>query len=269
LLFSLVEIPGREEATGMGKPSAENGRISFSAFEKAVRDAEDQKIEALVTAPIAKRSWQMAGIPWAGHTDYLHRLQPRAIMFFWSPGLKVALFTHHIPLRDVISHIKRTELSDFFITLHRNLTQVGFSPSSYLVCGLNPHAGEGGLLGREEEEEIIPALLTGRESGLPLEGPHPPDVIFRLARARNSAVVIALYHDQGLIPFKLEAFEKGVNVTLGLRFVRTSPDHGTAFDIAGKGTADPESMVQAIILADTFAKRGFAPRAASRKKQSR
>jgi 4-hydroxythreonine-4-phosphate dehydrogenase len=161
----------------------------------------------------------------------------------------VALFSHHIPLKQAITKIKTKELLEYFLRLRSSLIQAGKRNMSFLVSGLNPHAGEEGMLGSEENEEIAPAIKKAREEGVPIKGPYPPDVVFRKAYGLSDTLVIALYHDQGLIAFKMAVFERGVNLTLGLPFVRTSPDHGTAFDIAGKGKANPRSMSEAIKLA--------------------
>jgi 4-hydroxythreonine-4-phosphate dehydrogenase len=173
-------------------------------------------------------------------------------MAFWSEKIKVALFSHHVSLKQAITKVKSKELSEYFLCLHESLIYAGKSNVSFLVSGLNPHAGEEGLLGTEENEEISPAVQKAREEGIPIQGPYPPDVVFRKAYGLPDTMVIALYHDQGLIAFKMAAFDEGVNVTLGLPFVRTSPDHGTAFDIAGKGKANPQSMTEAVKLAVEF-----------------
>jgi 4-hydroxythreonine-4-phosphate dehydrogenase len=229
--------------------SRENGESSFQYFDRAVKEAREGTLDAVVTAPISKHSWALAGIPYPGHTEYLSRAHPGAIMAFWSKKIKVALFSHHISLKQAIEKIKTKELLNFFCHLHKSLIQTGKINMSFLVSGLNPHAGEEGLLGSEEQEEIAPAVQRAREKGIPIQGPYPPDVVFRKAYGLPDTMVIALYHDQGLIAFKMAAFDNGVNMTLGLPFVRTSPDHGTAFDIAGKGKANPQSMIEAIKLA--------------------
>ena len=241
---------GRRAQPGhRGMPDKDNGAASFRYFEDAVAAAQAKEIEAIVTAPISKKSWELAGIPWRGHTEYLASLYPGAIMTFWSEPLTVALFSHHLPLRDALAGIAKADLVKFFRTLKDGLEAVSGGPHEFLVAGLNPHAGEDGLLGREELDEIAPAVCEARESGIPISGPFPPDVVFRSALGRPGKVVIALYHDQGLIPFKLAAFETGVNATLGMPFLRTSPDHGTAFDIVGKNLADPRSMIAALRMA--------------------
>jgi 4-hydroxythreonine-4-phosphate dehydrogenase len=253
---SLAAVAGPEEAPTVGRVSAGNGEASFRAFEAAVGAARSGRIQAVVTAPISKAAWALAGRPFRGHTEYLAGLYPDAIMAFWSEPLKVALFSHHRPLREAVEAIRRDALVGFFRSLSRGLERVPDGPSRLLVAGLNPHAGEGGHLGREEEDEIRPALETLRSEGIPVDGPFPPDTVFLQALNKKDALVVALYHDQGLIPFKLLAFAAGVNVTLGLPFVRTSPDHGTAFDIAGRGVADARSMEEAVRLAAAFSATG-------------
>jgi 4-hydroxythreonine-4-phosphate dehydrogenase len=246
---SLWEIKLPMEAAQKGVVSEKNGEASFRFFEEALKKAQEGALDAIVTSPISKHSWSLASIPFSGHTEYLSRLYPNAIMTFWSEKIKVALFSHHISLKKAIERIKTKELLGFFLSLHKSLIQTGTKNMSFLVSGLNPHAGEEGLLGTEEIEEIFPAIERAREKGIPIQGPYPPDVVFRKAYGLPDTMVIALYHDQGLIAFKVAAFEEGINLTLGLPFVRTSPDHGTAFDIAGQGKANPRSMTEAIKLA--------------------
>lgn len=236
----------------MGHPSAANGFFSYSAFQLAVKAAREGQLEAVVTAPISKYSWSLAKIPWKGHTEYLSHSFPRAIMSFWSQPLKVALFTHHLPLSQVSPLITKENLMNFFHDLHQAIMKTSVTIDEYFVAGFNPHAGEEGLLGQEEGTQIIPAVRAAQQAGLPIQGPFPPDTVFHQVLNRERTMVIALYHDQGLIPFKLVAFTCGVNVTLGMPFIRTSPDHGTAFDIAGQGKADPTSMKEAIKWAFRF-----------------
>jgi 4-hydroxythreonine-4-phosphate dehydrogenase len=246
-------IPSSLKTVGKGRPSAKNGLESFLYFKAAVAEAREGDLQAIVTAPISKSSWALAGLPWRGHTDYLSHFYRGAIMAFWSKKLKVALFSHHVSLKEALRKIERASLLAFFISLDRSLKKMRPGGLELLVSGLNPHAGEDGLLGGEEKREIAPAVKEARRRGIKISGPYPPDVVFRLGLGPPSKVVIALYHDQGLIPFKLTAFASGVNLTLGLPFIRTSPDHGTAFDIAGKNQADPRSLVEAIKLAASLA----------------
>lgn len=252
----LRAVPGPSAPSAPGKITAENGEASFRTFEAAVAEARAGRLAAVVTAPISKAAWALAGHPFRGHTEYLARLYPGVIMAFWSERLKVALLSHHRPLSEAVAAVRRAALLDFFRSLHRFLENVPGGPFRLLTAGLNPHAGEDGLLGREEAEEIRPAVESAASEGIPVSGPFPPDTVFLKALGKSDTVVVALYHDQGLIPFKLEAFAAGVNVTLGLPFVRTSPDHGTGFDIAGQGVADAGSMEKAVRLAAAFSATG-------------
>jgi 4-hydroxythreonine-4-phosphate dehydrogenase len=247
--LSLLEVENPLKTVKKGSPTKENGQASFLFFKKAFEEAKTGTMQALVTAPVSKQSWKLAGLKWLGHTDFLSQVYPQATMAFWSERIKVALFTHHLPLKTALEKIKKEGLLDFFLLLHQHTERIQPEAFQFLVAGMNPHAGEEGLFGSEEEEEIIPAIDHAKKKGMRISGPFPPDVVFRKALNQPDKIVIALYHDQGLIPFKLEAFEKGVNTTLGLPFIRTSPDHGTAFDIADKTVANPESMVEAIKLA--------------------
>ena len=252
----LVPVPGPPGPVALGRAAPANGEASFRAFETAIAEARGGRLEAVVTAPISKAAWALAGQPYRGHTDYLERLYPGAVMTFWSERLKVALFSHHRPLREAVAAVRKDALLVFLRSLHRGLARLPGGPYRLLVAGLNPHAGEDGSLGREEAEEIRPAVDAAAAEGIPVSGPFPPDVVFLKALGQADTVAAALYHDQGLIAFKLEAFAEGVNATLGLPFVRTSPDHGTAFDIAGRGLADPRSMGEAVRLAAAFSATG-------------
>ncbi len=245
----LFEIETPLKTVKKGAAYKENGISSFSFLKEAAEEAKKGTIQALVTGPISKHSWKLAGLKWKGHTDFFSRIYPQAIMAFWSDRMKTALFSHHLPLKEALKRVKKEKLKDFFLHLHHCLERIQPETFRFLVAGLNPHAGESGLLGSEEDKEIVPAIKEAQKQGMNISGPFPPDVVFRNALNRTETVVIALYHDQGLIPFKLEAFEKGVNITLGLPFIRTSPVHGTAYDIAGKGIASSQSMVEAIRLA--------------------
>jgi 4-hydroxythreonine-4-phosphate dehydrogenase len=242
-----------------GEPSAEAGQISFKSFARAIEMASQGYLEAVVTAPVSKLSWSLAGLPWRGHTEYLEGIYPEAIMAFWSQKIRVALFSHHVSLKQAMEKVKKASLLDFFLRLENSVRPLVTNKVEFLVAGLNPHAGEDGLLGEEEKKEIIPAIQEAQKMGLNFSGPYPPDTIFRQALERKDCWVVALYHDQGLIAFKLMSFEKGVNVTLGLPFVRTSPDHGTAFDIATKRIASEESMLAAINLAYKMARSSGPP----------
>lgn len=254
----LRDAPGPAETVPKGVSGAASGRASFSWFEEAVAYARRGELDAVVTAPVSKNSWRLAGIPWRGHTEYLESLYPDAVMSFWSDRLTVALLSHHLPLDEALAQVTVPDLRRLFRVIHESAMVRRPGPEAeILVSGLNPHAGENGLLGKEEVEIIGPAVEEARRSGIRIRGPFPPDTVFREALGRPERIVAAMYHDQGLIPFKLAAFETGVNVTLGLPFVRTSPDHGTAFDIAGRIAADPGSMAASLRLAATLSAASF------------
>jgi len=224
---------------------------SFMYVKKAVSLVLEGSAHAVVTAPISKQKWIGAGNRFMGHTDFLVRSSgvDHWAMFFWSELMKVALFTAHMPLRKVFGKIKKKNIMNFCRLIDSELFRLTGKRFDLLMSGINPHSGESGTIGSEEENEIIPAVNILKKE-MKIEGPFPPDTVFIEAEKRNDPVVISLYHDQGLIPFKLKNINSGVNITLGLPFIRTSPDHGTAFDIAGKGIADPGSMTEAIKLAD-------------------
>jgi 4-hydroxythreonine-4-phosphate dehydrogenase len=238
-----------------GALSANAGRAAYDAICAAVRDAQAGTVAAIATAPVNKLAFSRAGLPWKGHTDLLAHLtgSPRVAMMFWSEPLKVVLATIHVPLADVPRLITREVLSDTFDLTARELPRFGVASPRIALAGLNPHAGEDGLLGGEEQRVLRPAVEAAQQRGLHVDGPFPGDTVFvRAARGEFDAVV-ACYHDQGLIPVKLLAFGQAVNVTLGLPIIRTSVDHGTAFDIAGRGVADPASMITATLLAARLA----------------
>ncbi len=236
--------------------NAKNRDPSFEYVKTAVGFALEKKVHALVTAPISKEKWLRAGVPFKGHTELLAQTAgvKNYSMFFWSESLKVALYTIHIPLKEIFQQIRGEEILRFIRFVDRELCRLFKKKFTFLVSGLNPHAGEGGFLGTEEKDVIIPAIDALRP-GISIDGPYPPDTVFLKARDTKDSVVISWYHDQGLIAFKLLNFHSGVNMTLGLPYIRTAPDHGTAFDIAGKGIANPSSMEQAIRLAEYLVKR--------------
>jgi 4-hydroxythreonine-4-phosphate dehydrogenase len=234
-----------------GVLSAEAGRAAYEAICAAVKDAMDGRVSAVATAPVNKLGFSRAGLQWKGHTDLLAHLtgSPRVAMMFWSEPLKVVLATVHVPLADVPGLITPALLGEIIDLTARELPRFGIARPRIALAGLNPHAGEEGLLGMEEMRVLRPAVEEARSRGIAIDGPFPGDTIFGRATRGEFDVVIACYHDQGLIPVKLLAFGRAVNVTLGLPIVRTSVDHGTAFDIAGKGIADPSSMIEAVLLA--------------------
>ena len=214
----------------------------------AVQACQEHQLDALVTAPISKEGFHRAGIQVPGHTEMLADLcQVRryAMMLFGGP-LRVVLATRHIPISEVSARLTPAVLEESIRLTAEALPWLGARRARVAVCGLNPHAGEGGDIGREDIEVIAPVIRRLRKQGLHITGPLPGDTVFHQAAAGDYDAVVAMYHDQGLAPLKLIAFDSGVNLTLGLPIVRTSPDHGTAFAIAGKNQARPDSMIEAI-----------------------
>ena len=240
-----------------GVLSAGAGRAAYETIVRAVRDAQSGGIQAIATAPINKEALALAGLPWRGHTEMLASLTDTAqvAMMFWSDKLRVVLATIHIPLARVPAALTIESLSAIIALTHKELPRFGIAHPRMALAGLNPHAGEHGILGREEIDVLEPAVARSVSAGVDVAGPFPGDTIFVRAMRGEFDAVIACYHDQGLIPVKMAAFGQAVNVTLGLPIIRTSVDHGTAFDIAGKDIADPESMVQAVLLAARLATR--------------
>lgn len=239
-----------------GRVSAASGRAAYETIVKAVAAVRERRAAALVTAPINKEALSAAGLEWKGHTDLLAHLcgVPEGVaMMFWSERLRVVLATVHIPLRDVPSALTEPRMLDTIRVTARSMPQFGIATPRIGVAGLNPHAGEHGLFGREDEDVIRPAVARAAAEGITASGPFPADTLFVRAARGEFDVVVAAYHDQGLVPVKLLAFGRAVNVTIGLPIIRTSVDHGTAFDIARQGVADEGSLVEAILLAARLA----------------
>lgn len=234
-----------------GMVDGESGRRAYAEILRAVDDALAKRVDGIVTAPINKAAFAAAGLGWKGHTDLLAHLcdVPDVAMMFWSAKLRVVLATVHIPLSEVPGALTKARLLSTIRLTASSLPRFGIVSPRIAVCGLNPHAGEDGLLGSEEIETIRPAIEAARAEGADVHGPFPADTLFVRAARGEFDAVIACYHDQGLVPVKLLSFGHSVNVTLGLPIIRTSVDHGTAFDIARQGKADPGSMVEAILLA--------------------
>src|SRR5687767_1265759 len=248
---------GSQHPFAPGVLSAEAGQAAYETIVRAVRDAQAGGIQGIATAPLNKEALALAGLPWRGHTEMLASLTSAAnvAMMFWSDKLRVILLTIHIPLAAVPSALTVESVTGIIELTNRELPRFGLPRPRLALAGLNPHAGEHGLLGREEHDVLEPAVARSVEAGIDIRGPLPGDTVFVRAMRGEFDAVIACYHDQGLIPIKLAAFGQAVNVTLGLPIIRTSVDHGTAFDIAGKDIADSESMVQAVLLAAKLARR--------------
>ncbi|MEX1211606.1 MAG: 4-hydroxythreonine-4-phosphate dehydrogenase PdxA [Balneolaceae bacterium] len=239
-----------------GRPTVASGTASMQAVQLAIDLCMEGTADAMVTAPISKEAISQADYPWPGHTEFLaHQTgTDRVQMILCTDELRVALVTIHIPLRDVANAITRDEIELQLNRFHTSLTQdFGVENPSIAVLGLNPHAGDGGVIGREEIDILKPVLAEARTRGLHVTGPHPADGFFGSGQWKEVDGVLAMYHDQGLIPFKTLSFGKGVNFTAGLPILRTSPDHGTGFAIAGKGVAKPDSMSAAIEMARSLA----------------
>ena len=248
-------IFGTDPPAAMGEVSAASGRAAYDTIVRAVEAALKGEVDAIATAPVNKLAFSQAGLPWKGHTDLLAHLcgTPRVAMMFHAPELKVVLMTVHVPLRDVPSLITPELVTQTIDLTCAALPQFGVLTPRLAVAGLNPHAGEGGVLGAEDDRVLAPAVAAARARGIDVSGPFPADTVFVRASRGAFDCVLACYHDQGLIPVKLLAFGHAVNVTIGLPIIRTSVDHGTAFDIAGKGVADPGSMIEAVKLAALMA----------------
>ncbi len=239
----------------IGQITKEGGQYAFTALDKAVFDLKEGNIDALVTAPIHKNAMKMADFPYLGHTDFIaNKVNGKAIMMMVSDKLKVALMTTHIPLSEVSQKITKSLVMEKLNSLNQTLKiDFGIERPRIAVLGLNPHAGDGGIIGEEEEKTLIPALIETKKQGIMCFGPYAADSFFGAGNYKKYDAILAMYHDQGLTPFKTISFEDGVNYSSNLSVVRTSPDHGTAFDIAGKGVADATSMREAIYLANDIA----------------
>ena len=240
-----------------GRLSAEAGQAAYETILRAVRDAQAGGVQAIATAPLNKEALALAGLPWRGHTDMLAALTNTrdVAMMFYSEKLMVVLATIHIPLSEVPAALTLEALGTIIRLTAHAMPKFGVPAPRIALAGLNPHAGEHGVIGQEEGRVLRPAVEEWRRNGVDISGPWPGDTVFGRAMSGEFDVVIACYHDQGLIPVKLIAFGEAVNVTLGLPIIRTSVDHGTAFDIAGRGVANPESLIQAVLLGARLATR--------------
>ncbi|CAN5518892.1 4-hydroxythreonine-4-phosphate dehydrogenase PdxA [soil metagenome] len=253
-----------------GHPDDSSATAAIASIRHAVADVIAGRASAVVTNPIAKSVLYRAGFSHPGHTEFLAQLAaavnglvPHPVMMLWSPELAVVPVTIHLPLRDAITQLT----SDLIVKTGRIVAadlkaRLGIASPRLAISGLNPHAGEDGTLGTEDQSIIAPAIATLRSDGIDVRGPLPADTMFHAAARKTYDCAICMYHDQALIPIKTIAFDDGVNVTLGLPFIRTSPDHGTAFDIAGTGRANPSSLIAALRLAARMAFRNPAEKTA-------
>ena len=259
-LCAVGGLPAGLDALPWGRVDARAGAAAARCIEAAVAAVRAGHGRAIVTAPIHKEALAAAGVPYPGHTEMLQALAaapggalPPVRMMLANPELRVVLATIHVALRDAIAALDFDTVLSTIRIAQAAAQRWGLAAPRIAVAGLNPHAGEGGLFGDEEIRFISPAVQAARAEGIDASGPYPPDTVFMRARRGAFDLVVAMTHDHGLIAVKYLGVEDGVNVTLGLPFVRTSPDHGTAFDIAGQGGADPASLLAALRMARTLA----------------
>ena len=235
----------------LGTPTEESTRMAIDSLEAATTALMNGEVDVLVTAPINKEEMMKHGFQHAGHTGYLEeKFGKKGLMFLVTDDLKVAVSTHHIPIANVAENISKEKIKKQIKMLNQCLIEdFCIERPKIAVLGLNPHAGDGGAIGKEEIEIIEPSIRELFDNGIMAFGPYPADSFFQPGKYKNFDAVLAMYHDQGLAPFKTLAYEEGVNYTAGLPFIRTSPDHGVAYDIAGKNIADEQSFTEAIFMA--------------------
>ena len=256
---NIINCTNEEVKVEPGKSTLEGGKAAFDALQRAVSDLQKGEIDVLVTAPINKQNIQSKNFNFVGHTEYLQQKfeSEQILMFMVSESLRIGVVTGHIPLSKVPEHIKSKKILQKLRIMNSSLLEdFGISGPKIAVLALNPHSGDGGLIGNEEINEIIPAIKMARDEKIMALGPYSADGFFGSGNFTKFDAILAMYHDQGLIPFKALTFEDGINFTAGLPIVRTSPAHGTAYDIADKNIASPNSFRKAIYLAcDIFKKR--------------
>ena len=249
--LTLLSVPLRSPVVP-GQLSTENGHYVVDTLARACDGCINGEFAALITGPVHKGVINEAGIPFTGHTEFFEERShsPKVVMMLATEAMRVALVTTHLPIKAIPDAITPELLREIIAILHHDLqTKFGIAQPHVLVCGLNPHAGEGGHMGTEEIDTIIPVLEEMRAQGMNLSGPLPADTLFQPKYLDNADAVLAMYHDQGLPVLKYQGFGRGVNITLGLPFIRTSVDHGTALDLAGQGKADVGSFITALNLA--------------------
>lgn len=255
LKCQVIDPAGELTEHSRGRPLADNGRASFLYIQKAIAMALAGEITAIVTSPLNKEALHLAGYHFDGHTEILAEASgvKKFGMMFWSPAFNVMLTTIHKPLKAVPALITQDRFKNTLELALLGMMQLGVSNPAIAVCGLNPHAGEGGIFGGEEQNILLPVIDCFRAAGHNISDPLPADTAFTPAKIKKYDIFIAHYHDQGLIPLKMAAFDQAVNITLGLPFVRTSVDHGTAYDIAGRGLAHLGSLANAVEIARKIA----------------
>jgi len=254
-VMNVISLDNMPDSWEYGRVQAACGKAAFEYIVRAVEDAKEGKIAGVVTGPINKESMNMAGMHYAGMTEVFAELtgtKDYAMMLTGGP-LKVIHVSTHLSMREAVERVRKERVLRVIRLADASLRDLGYARRRIAVAGLNPHSGENGLFGTEEAQEVVPAIEAAKGEGLDVAGPVPPDTVFMKAATGMFDIVVAMYHDQGHIPLKLLDFMGGVNVTVGIPVIRTSVDHGTAFDIAGKGTADETSMAKAIELGVQFA----------------
>jgi 4-hydroxythreonine-4-phosphate dehydrogenase len=248
--FTIIDLRNvARKGFAFGKVRPEYGKAAIEYLRRGLELIKSRGMDCLVTAPLNKKAVNLAGYHFSGQTEYIARTfrVKDAVMMLFNEKLRVVLATRHIPLKDVAKGISAEKIFKVILTTALGLKSLfGIKKPKLSVCGLNPHASDSGVMGGEEGKFIIPAIAMARRKGINAEGPYPADTIFQKAIAGKYDCVVCMYHDQGLIPLKLSGFQEAVNITLGLPFLRTSPGHGTAFDIAGRNQADPASLIRAI-----------------------
>ena len=249
--LNMVNLVKENSNVELGTPTEESTKMAIDSLEAATEALLKGEIDVLVTAPINKDEMMKQGFKHAGHTGYFEeKFNKKGLMFLVTEDLKVAVSTHHIPISKVAESISKEKIKKQIKILQQTLIEdFSISKPKIAVLGLNPHAGDGGVIGNEEIEIIAPAIRELSDNGVLAFGPFPADSFFQPEKYKSFDAVLAMYHDQGLAPFKTIAYEEGVNYTAGLPFIRTSPDHGTAYDIAGKNLADEQSFTEAIFTA--------------------
>lgn len=255
-VIDVQKVTVKQLQVGHSAPDA--GVCAGSAIERAIKLCLGKEVDAMVTAPVSKEALHYAGYNFPGQTEMLAMLtrSERVTMMLLSSTMRVALATVHVPVKKISENIFLDRLVEKLETVNTSLkNDLGVSSPKIAVLGLNPHAGENGAIGSEEKDVIIPALKKVQEKGIDAAGPFPADGFFAAGAYKKYDAILAMYHDQGLIPLKMSGFDEGVNFSAGLKIIRTSPDHGTAFDIAGKGIANPGSMIAAINLASSISQR--------------
>ena len=258
-VLDVLDLQNVPENLEIGRATSEGGNAAVEYIRKAVDLAAAHKVHAITTAPINKEAMHLAGFKYPGHTemlaDFTHT--PEVALMLAGGTLRVVLTTTHVPLSEVRTLLTRDRILKTIRLTHQWLTQVGIEHPRIAVTGLNPHSGDGGIFGNEETETIAPAVESAQKENIEVSGPFSADALFGRIHEAPYDAVITMYHDQGMIPIKMASMDRAVNITLGLPIIRTSVDHGTAFDIAGQGIAKPDSLLEALRVAATLAQTSF------------